>query len=82
MAKPGLNILTQVLDLKVKDSKQVTVPQGTFTRETEYSDYRNVDGVMYPFKLKQSIGQQVLDFSVSSIKVNTGLKDDKFEIKK
>ncbi|HKJ81723.1 MAG TPA: insulinase family protein [Ignavibacteriaceae bacterium] len=68
--------------LKVKDSKQVTVPQGTFTRETEYSDYRNVDGVMYPFKLKQSIGQQVLDFSVSSIKVNTGLKDDKFEIKK
>lgn len=68
--------------LKVKDSKQVTVPQGTFTRETEYSDYRDVDGVMYPFKLKQSIGRQVLDFSVSSIKVNTGLKDDIFELKK
>jgi predicted Zn-dependent peptidase len=68
--------------LKVKDSKQVTVPQGTFTRETEYSDYRNVDGVLFPFKLKQSIGQQILNFSVSSIKVNTGLKDDKFEIKK
>lgn len=67
--------------LKVKDSKQVTVPQGTFTRETEYSDYRMVDGVMYPYKLKQTVGQQQLEFNVSSIKVNTGLKDDKFEMK-
>lgn len=68
--------------LKVKDSKQMTVPQGTFTKETDYSDYRNVDGVMYPFSLKQTVGRQVLDFTVSSIKINTGLKDDIFSPKK
>ncbi len=67
---------------KVKDSKSITVPQGIFTKETEYSDYRNVDGVMYPFKIRQSVGAQSFEFNVSSIKVNTGLTDDKFEMKK
>ncbi len=68
--------------LRVKDSKQLVTPQGTFTQENEYSDYRNVEGVMYPFKLKQSVGGQTLEMNVSSIKVNTGIPDDKFEFKK
>jgi len=65
--------------LKVKDSKEVTVPQGTFTQETVYSDYKDVNGVMYPFKLVQSVGPQTIELTVSSIKINTGLTDDKFK---
>jgi hypothetical protein len=67
---------------KVKDVQQITVPQGTFTKENEYSDYKNVDGVMYPFKLVQTVGPQTIEMNVSSIKVNTGLTDAKFEMKK
>lgn len=66
---------------KVKDSKEVVLPQGTFTQETTYSDYRDVDGVKYAFKFKKAVGPQVIDLSVSSITVNTGLKDDAFELK-
>ena len=67
---------------KVKDVQQITVPQGTFTKENDYSDYKNVGGVMYPFKLVQSVGPQTIELNVSSIKVNTGIPDSKFEIKK
>ncbi len=67
--------------LKVKESKNITVPQGTFTQDTYFDDYRDVDGVRYPFSLKQTLGPQHLDFVVTSIKVNTGLKDSIFEPK-
>ena len=68
--------------LKIKDKQEITLPQGTFTKENEYSDYRNVDGVMYPFKLVQTIGPQTIEMNVSSIKINTGIPDNKFEMKK
>lgn len=67
--------------LKVKESKSITVPQGTFTQDTFFDDYREVDGVKYPFSLKQTLGPQHLDFIVTSIKVNTGLKNNLFEPK-
>jgi len=67
---------------KVKDSKEVVAPQGTFTQETTYSDYRDINGVKYAFKFKKAVGPQVIDLSVSSITVNTGLTDDAFELKK
>ncbi len=65
--------------LKVKEEKTITSPQGTFTQETLYSDYKDVEGVKYPFTISQSVGPQHFTFNVSTIKVNTGLKDDIFE---
>jgi predicted Zn-dependent peptidase len=47
----------------------------------EYGDYRPVEGVLFPFSLTQSAGQQSLKFTVTSMTVNTKLKDDLFEIK-
>ena len=67
--------------LKVKESKSITVPQGTYTQDTFFDDYREVDGVKYPFSLKQTLGPQHLDFVVTSLKVNTGLKNNLFEPK-
>ena len=66
---------------KVKESKNITTPQGTFTQEVLYSDYKSVDGVKYPFTIKQSVGPQKMDFSVDSIKINTGIPDTQFELK-
>ncbi len=67
--------------LKVKESKNITVPQGNFTQETVYSDYREVNGVKYPFKINQSMGPQSMEFTVDSIQTNIGLSDREFEIK-
>lgn len=67
--------------LKVKEIKPITSPQGTFSQETVYEDYREINGVKYPFLLKQSLGPQKIDMKVTSVEVNTGLKDDFFTIK-
>ena len=45
-----------------------------------YSDYKDVDGVKYPFTIKQTLGRQSFEFKVDSIKVNTGLADKNFEV--
>ncbi len=48
---------------------------------TDFSDYKAVDGIMYPYAMTQNMGQQTINFVVSSIKLNSKLKDDLFEIK-
>ena len=65
---------------KVKESKNVATPQGTFTQDVLYGDYRPVDGVKYPYSIKQSIGSQQIEFKVESIKINTGIPDTTFEL--
>jgi predicted Zn-dependent peptidase len=67
--------------LKVKEIKPVATPQGSFNQETYYSDYREVNGVKYPFEIRQSIGPQQMEFTVESIEINSGISDRNFEIK-
>lgn len=66
--------------LKVKEEKYINSPMGLFQQEITYSDYREVEGMLYPFNIKQSIGSQSMEFNVSSIKINTGLTDREFAI--
>ncbi len=67
--------------LKIEESKEVVMPKGTYVRETFFSDYREVDGVKYPFDVEQKMGNQKVDYVVSSVKTNAGLNDDLFTIK-
>jgi zinc protease len=66
--------------LKIKEVKKVETTQGSFQQETFYSDYKEVDGLKFPFKIKQSFGMQTIEMNVSSVKLNKGLKDSVFEI--
>ena len=66
--------------LKIRELKPIESPQGTFTQESNYSDYQVIDGVKYPFSIKQNLGRQSFEFKVDSIKVNTGLADRNFEV--
>jgi Peptidase family M1 domain len=40
---------------------------------TDYSDYRDVNGIKFPFHIDDNQGQIDLDMSVQSVKVNSGL---------
>jgi hypothetical protein len=42
-------------------------------------DYREVSGILFPYKLIQSMGPQNIEFIVSEIKVNEGVTPDDFE---
>lgn len=66
---------------KLKEVKEISSPQATFNQETYFSDYKNIEGVSYPYSIKQNVGMQSLEFRVSSIKINSGLSDDIFVIK-
>lgn len=66
--------------LKVKESKEIQTKQGLFEQETYFSDYREVNGLKYPFKIKQYLGLQEIELTVKSIEINTSLDDILFEL--
>jgi hypothetical protein len=51
--------------------------QGTAT--IDYSDYRDVNGIKFPYHINNDQGQVVFDLTVESIKVNSGLADTDFK---
>jgi len=66
--------------LKVKELKYIKSQNGLYQQEIIYSDYKESAGLLYPFKIKQTLGAQTMEFTVDSISVNTGLTDREFEI--
>jgi hypothetical protein len=83
---PNGNIWRQFYDaktnLKVKEIKPVESPADTLYQNIFYSDYKKVDGIKYPFYVKQTLGSQIFEFNVDSLKINTGLTDRNFEVGK
>jgi hypothetical protein len=66
--------------LKIKEVKEIQTPQGVFDQETYYYDYKEVDGLKFPHKVKQYFGIQEIDLEVTSIEINSGIEDEIFEI--
>ncbi len=66
---------------KLRETSQLDTPQGSFTQTMDMRDYKDVDGIKYPFKLVQQVGPQTIELDVESIKVNSGLADSLFEVK-
>jgi len=65
---------------KIMDEKPVTTVQKTFLQKTYYSDFRPVDGIYFPFKIRQKLGQQEMEFEVTNIKLNSGIEDSEFRM--
>jgi outer membrane lipoprotein-sorting protein len=62
------------------DEKPVTAVQQTFLQKTYYSDFRLVDGIYFPFKIRQKLGQQEMEFEVMNIRLNSGIEDSEFRM--
>ena len=67
--------------MKIREVNEISTPQGAFTQTIDLSDYKETDGYMFPYKLSQTMGPQSINLEVTSIKINSGLKDEMFEIK-
>ncbi|WP_179344475.1 M16 family metallopeptidase [Winogradskyella ursingii] len=61
--------------LKIKEVK--TTPMGS--QSTFYTDYKEVAGIMFPFKISQTVGPRKFDFMVKEVKVNEGVTDADFD---
>ncbi|QDO93480.1 insulinase family protein [Formosa sediminum] len=60
--------------LKLKDER--TTPMGSAA--LFYSDYKDLNGIKFPYKLSQTMGPQKFDFIVKEIKVNEGVTNEDF----
>jgi predicted Zn-dependent peptidase len=64
--------LKEVKTVKTPDGKEVKVP-------TTFSDYKQVNGIMFPHAIGQKMGPMDLNFVIKEIKVNEGVSDADFE---
>jgi predicted Zn-dependent peptidase len=67
--------------LLIRTSGSISTPQGSFNQTIDMDDYREVQGVKYPFKINQNMGPQSIELTVKSYEINTGIPDSVFEIK-
>lgn len=58
----------------------ITEMQGQQIASTSnFEDYKEVSGILFPFKILQTVGPQSFEFIVSEIKVNDGVSPTDFE---
>ncbi len=64
----------------LKSVVRQTGQSGPVDAEVFYSDYRDVDGVKFAFKtMQQSEGKKQMETALTSVKINSGVKDDLFK---
>lgn len=64
--------------LQVKSESTQESPQGIFPVETYYSDYRTVDGVKFPFKVRGIFAGQEITTTITEVKNNVPIDDARF----
>ncbi len=67
-----------VSGLKVREDSDVNSPRGMFAQSIEYSDYKEVSGIKYPFTMKTAVAGMSINMTVTKIELNTGIKDSFF----
>lgn len=67
--------------LKIRQVKSLGPQMGNMNQTVDYSDYRDISGIKYPFKIVQSMGPQKIELTVKSMKVNSGIDDSVFKVK-
>lgn len=65
--------------LKLQTVTTVTQMGQTMTMPTLYSDYKEVEGVKFPFTVSQSMGPQSFVFEITEIQINEGVEDADFQ---
>jgi predicted Zn-dependent peptidase len=65
--------------LKVKTAETADTPQGPIQAVVEYADYRNVNGVLFPYKTKQLAAGMAMESEVKALEVNAGIDINVFQ---
>ena len=67
--------------LKLRSTQIVQGPQGEIALSTDFKDYKEVDGILFPHLTIIPLGGGMkLEASVTSIKINSGVADSVFNV--
>jgi hypothetical protein len=84
ITKPSGNKTTYYYDtetgLKIRTSETLQTPQGEVVQSTDLADYKDVDGVKFPFTISQPMGPMKMTANTDKIEINTGINDSEFAI--
>ncbi len=67
--------------LKVKRSATNESPRGKVETDIRFGNYKEVNGIKFPFTRSQKLGQFEMTMETQSIKLNKGIDDKQFKIK-
>ncbi|WP_439130774.1 M16 family metallopeptidase [Polaribacter sp.] len=65
--------------LKAQEVKTVKTPNGEVKVPTKFSDYKEVNGILFPHTISTKSGPMDLNFKVQEIKINEGVSDEDFK---
>ncbi|GMU86544.1 MAG: hypothetical protein AMXMBFR48_17860 [Ignavibacteriales bacterium] len=81
---PGGAIIRHFYDqetgLRIREERTVDSPQGKITQSTDLSDYKEINGVLYPHLMKQNAGGMNLELKITAIQINSGIADSIFKV--
>lgn len=66
--------------LRLKEVTNLETPQGMITQTKTYSNYKEVNGVKFPYTTVTVVGPQTIKAEVQNIEVNKNLSDDTFKL--
>ncbi|MHA6246312.1 insulinase family protein [Pontibacter sp. CAU 1760] len=66
--------------LRLKEVNNVETPQGVITQTKTYSNYKEVNGVKFPYVVETVVGPQTIKAEVQKVEVNKNLSDDTFKM--
>lgn len=64
---------------RLREESTEETPQGPITQTTGFGDYREVDGVSFPYTMHILAGPQSITMTVTGIQLNTGIEDAVFK---
>jgi zinc protease len=64
--------------LKFRENKTAEGPKGKVEQTTDYLDYKDFNGFLFPSKQVQSVMGQLIDMKLDKFEVNTGIDDSIF----
>ena len=65
---------------KVKEVKTTKLPDGREIKTpTTFGDYKEVNGIKFPYAIGQKMGPMNLNFTIQEIKINEGVSDEDFK---
>jgi zinc protease len=66
--------------LKLREVEITQTNIGDATQTTDFTDYREVQGLKFPFRIITYVGNQTISNVVESVELNKNLKDDTFKL--
>jgi len=62
----------------LRSEETAAKPDGTYTTKLDMDDYRSVDGMMVPFRMKRTEKGSVIKIKLTQVKNNLPIEDEMF----